>query len=124
MEATKNINSTTPDVEDWDISFGIPLDELHEILNVAELAKEFADDTLRWDDNVSGTQQCIEVPEQNACAPSTSKQAVPVLELANVEPFNYNVTSTFTNPIHNFEETQDARTLLPSKVCVILIITI
>ncbi|GFU27673.1 hypothetical protein NPIL_41211 [Nephila pilipes] len=72
MEATKNINSTAPDVEDWDISFGIPLDELHEILNVAELAKKFADDTPRWDDNVSGTQQCIEVPEHYACAPSTS----------------------------------------------------
>ncbi|GFT87565.1 hypothetical protein NPIL_323191 [Nephila pilipes] len=96
-----------------DISFGIPLEKLHEILNGAELAEEFADDITRWDDNVSGTQQCIEMHERFS---RTSKPAVPVLELANVEPFNYNVTSTFTDPIHNFEETQDARTLLPSKV--------
>ncbi|GFT30584.1 hypothetical protein NPIL_128391 [Nephila pilipes] len=71
-------------VFEWDISFGIPLDELKEILNATEMVDEFADDSPRWDDNVSGTQQCIEVHEQNACAPSTNKQAVPVLKLAKI----------------------------------------
>ncbi|GFR16551.1 hypothetical protein TNCT_233421 [Trichonephila clavata] len=38
MEALTK-NSTTPDVEDWDVSFGIPMNELKEILNAAELAR-------------------------------------------------------------------------------------
>ncbi|GFY64451.1 uncharacterized protein TNIN_32981 [Trichonephila inaurata madagascariensis] len=94
MEAANN--STTPDVEDWDVSFGIPINELNEILNAAELAEEFADDAPKWDDSASETQHGIEM------LPSTSKQAVPIL---NIEP------SRFTNP----EGTRDARDSLPSK---------
>ncbi|GFW95212.1 c2H2-type domain-containing protein [Trichonephila clavipes] len=95
MESTKN--STTPDVEDWDVSFGIPINELKEILNAAELAEEFADDAPKWDDATSETRDIKMMP-------STSKQAVPVL---NIE------SSTFANP----EGTLDALASLPSKVC-------
>ncbi|GFR01285.1 hypothetical protein TNCT_579651 [Trichonephila clavata] len=100
MEALTK-NSTTPDVEDWDVSFGIPMNELKEILNAAELAEEFADDDPKWDE----TQPCIER------MPSTSKQAASIL---NIEP------STLTN----LEGTRDARASLSSKVWVILIITL
>ncbi|GFQ76480.1 hypothetical protein TNCT_645931 [Trichonephila clavata] len=72
MEATKN--STTPDVEDWGVSFGIPMNELKEILNAAELAEEFANYAPKWDE----TQPGIEM------MPSTSKQAAPIL---NIEAF-------------------------------------
>ncbi|GFW46564.1 hypothetical protein TNCV_1936341 [Trichonephila clavipes] len=34
----------------WDVSFGIPINELKEILNAAEIAEEFADDAPKWDD--------------------------------------------------------------------------
>ncbi|GFR10562.1 hypothetical protein TNCT_533071 [Trichonephila clavata] len=66
MKATKN--STTPDVKDWNVSFGIPINELKEILNAAELAEEFADDAPKWDE----TQPGIEM------MPSASKQAAPL----------------------------------------------
>ncbi|GFT06229.1 hypothetical protein TNCV_800451 [Trichonephila clavipes] len=93
MESTKN--STTPDVEDWDVSFGIPpINELKEILNAAELAEEFADDAPKWDDATSETRD-------TEMMPSTSKQAVP-------DP----------------EGTLDALASLPSKVWFILIIAL
>ncbi|GFW18500.1 c2H2-type domain-containing protein [Trichonephila clavipes] len=60
MESTKN--STTPDVEDWDVSFGIPINELKEILNAAELAEEFADDAPKWDDATSETRDIKMMP--------------------------------------------------------------
>ncbi|GFT70562.1 uncharacterized protein NPIL_42071 [Nephila pilipes] len=41
--------------------FCIPINELHEISNAAELAEEFADDAPRWDDNASEKQQGIEM---------------------------------------------------------------
>ncbi|GFV95186.1 uncharacterized protein TNCV_1293041 [Trichonephila clavipes] len=81
----------------WDVSFGIPINELKEILNAAELAEEFADDAPKWDDATSETRD-------TEMMPSTSKQAVPVL---NIE------SSTFANP----EGTLDALASLPSKVC-------
>ncbi|GFS54041.1 uncharacterized protein TNCV_3762381 [Trichonephila clavipes] len=90
MESTKN--STTPDVEDF---WHSPINELKEILNAAELAEEFADDAPKWDDATSETRDIKMMP-------STSKQAVPVL---NIE------SSTFANP----EGTLDALASLPSK---------
>ncbi|GFU44100.1 hypothetical protein NPIL_81601, partial [Nephila pilipes] len=53
--------------------------------------------------------------EKNASTPSTNKQAVPVLELENNEPFNYKVTSTSNGPIHKSKGTQNSRASLPSK---------
>ncbi|GFU90494.1 hypothetical protein TNCV_2574271 [Trichonephila clavipes] len=89
----------------WGVSFGIPINELKEILNAAELAEKFADDAPKWDAAASETQQDTEM------MPSTSKQAVPIL---NIEP------STFTNP----EGTLDALASLPSNVWFILIIAL
>ncbi|GFQ84060.1 hypothetical protein TNCT_679261 [Trichonephila clavata] len=59
---------------EWDVSFGIPMNELKKILNAAGLAEEFADDDPKWDE----TQPCIER------MPSTSKQAASIL---NIEAF-------------------------------------
>ncbi|GFT37106.1 hypothetical protein TNCV_3135571 [Trichonephila clavipes] len=102
MESTKN--STTPDVEDWDVSFGIPINELKEILNAAELTEEFADDAPKWDDATSETRD-------TEMMPSTSKQAVPIININH---------ATFTNS----EGTLDALASLPSKVWFILIIAL
>ncbi|GFW87800.1 hypothetical protein TNCV_1359041 [Trichonephila clavipes] len=81
-----------------------PINELKEILNAAEFAEEFADDAPKWDDATSETRG-------TEMMPSTSKQAVPII---NIDP------STFTNP----EGTLDALASLPSKVWFILIIAL
>ncbi|GFV98082.1 uncharacterized protein TNCV_4448421 [Trichonephila clavipes] len=74
MESTKN--STTPDVEDWDVSFGIPINELKEILNAAELAEEFADDAPKWDDATSETRDTEMMPSTKLQSKLEEKKAI------------------------------------------------